>query len=253
MHINIITHKRTRPLPRLTVRVNTTRIALRNSPLTENVKGLKRNGVHTFPLEHRFTFFFVPDSFSFFTYLFSGFLIFLRFTFALFPQWGHLLPPWVGHLGLAKLCFLLDSRILFASWNRPSQTHSKSLLYAFPVILLFCPSIFQCLASLTATLPSSRIRIRYNILSSSFVPTCSGLQQFINCWSHSLSRITRAFPAPSQNLSLPIYSFKSCPPMCRLHHLPKFFTKYFGPAYFPFIFMYLLCLFHISCTDTCLL
>ena len=63
----------------------------------------------------------------------------------------------------------------------PSNSNSfDSLLYSFLAILLFFPSILQFFCLFGRTLLSSRIRIRFNILPCSLVPTCTGLQQFIN-------------------------------------------------------------------------
>ena len=46
-----------------------------NGKLKENVKGLHRNWVHTFPLDYRFIFSFLPDLFSFVVYVFFDFFI----------------------------------------------------------------------------------------------------------------------------------------------------------------------------------
>ena len=74
------------------------------------------------------------------------------------------------------------------------------------------------------------------------MPTSSGLHQFINFWSHSLSRIARAFSAPNQNFALPVHSSYHvvASQMSRCPFSKHFFDKYFGPVHCPCNFKYLL-------------
>ena len=76
------------------------------------------------------------------------------------------------------------------------------------------------------TLPSLRIRIRFNILPYSLVP---------------LSRILQAFSSPNQNVTLPLHSsYHIVASQMSLSPFPAIFDKYCGPVHVPGIFMCLL-------------
>ena len=71
------------------------------------------------------------------------------------------------------------------------------------ILLLSLNLPVPCLAGI---LPSSRTRIRFNMLPCSFCAHLLGLAAIHQFWSHFLSSVTRAFSAPSQNFSLPVHS-----------------------------------------------
>ena len=81
------------------------------------------------------------------------------------------------------------------------------------------------------------------------MPTCSGLQAVHELWSHSLPRTARAFPAPYQNSTLPIYSsyqiVTSQLPLSSF--FPSFLTSTSLCNFMASSCTY--CLFHTSCTE----
>ena len=135
----------------------------------------------------------------------------------------------------------------------PVSSSFHNLLSSFLEILVFRPSIFQFPASL------ARISFLHQgsefVLTSfhiPFVPTFSGLQQFINFRSHSLSRMARTFSAPDQNVSLPVHS--SYHIMCSQMSLSFIFPNYLtstSAQHIVLAFSCTCCFFHTSCTDTC--
>ena len=95
------------------------------------------------------------------------------------------------------------------------------------MILLFCPSIFQFLASLAGTLPSSRTWMRF----CADLLLLAAVHQF---QSHSLPRIPRAFPAPNEDLSVSISScYQIMTSKVTLSPFSKIFDMYLGPVHFP--------------------
>ena len=98
----------------------------------------------------------------------------------------------------------------FCTMNPPVSNSFHGLLYSFFVILLFCPSIFQFLASLAGILPSQ---------GPEFVST------FCRALSCSLP------PACSSSSILVPFSVSHSPsifctnPKCCFRHCPKFFDK----------------------------
>ena len=119
------------------------------------------------------------------------------------------------------------------------------------MILLFCPSIFPVVSLLcrnSAVFEDLNYFQHFPMLFCAHLLQRAAVHQF---WSHSLSRITRALPAPNQNFSLSVYSSNQ---IVTSRVTFPIFQKNWTSMLVLCISLassYTYCLFHISYTDSC--
>ena len=118
--------------------------------------------------------------------------------------------------------------------NPPVSNSFHNLLYAFLVILLFCPSIFQLPTSLSKDSAVFKNLNSFQLFPYSFVLTCSGLHQFIKFGPFLCRAEPEHLSAPNQNLSLvyPLFSLCHVLPCVAFRIFPFFVTHISVPYIF---------------------